>query len=179
MNTTDNNEFLAALFSKQINAEIEKENNLFGLFVGEWEFDWYGYEQDMEAQHEKGEWIFSYVLEGRAIQDIWIIPERKRRNTGGLPKGEYGTTIRFYNDELKVWQVIWVGPLKNRFTIFEARKTGNEIVMEEMNNPNQKMRWIFSDMTDNSFKWRSVISENNGKTWTLSQEMIVKRKPNN
>ena len=170
-----NNEFLTALYSKHANTNLEEEHNLFGQFVGEWEFDWFGYGPDQEKQYEKGEWIFSWILEGRVIQDVWIIPERKRRNLEGLPKGEYGTTVRFYNEKTKVWNVVWIGPIKNRLNTFEARKIGNEIVMEETNNTTNKMRWIFSEITVNTFKWRSVISDDNGKTWKLVQEMNVKR----
>ena len=168
-------EFLAALHSQQVNGKLKKENNLFGQFVGEWEFDWYGYEPDMETQHEKGEWIFSWILEGRAIQDVWIIPERKRRNIEGVPNGEYGTTIRFYNEKLDEWNVVWVGPLRNRLNTFRAKRIGDEIVLEESNNTNNKMKWIFSEISYSSFKWRSIISNDDGNTWKLVQKMDVKR----
>ena len=61
---------------------------LFGLFVGEWEFDWTGYDEDGdETLTERGEWIFGWVLEGRAVQDVWIIPGRERRGRVGLAEG--------------------------------------------------------------------------------------------
>ena len=171
------NEFLAALYSAEANPELGENLDLFGEFVGEWEFDWYGYEPGKEKQHEKGEWIFSWVLDGRVIQDLWIIPGRNRRNLKGLPKGEYGTTLRFYNENTKVWNVVWLGPIKNRLNTFEARKIGEEIVMEETNGTSEGMKWIFSEISENSFRWKSIICED-GENWKLVQEMRVIRKNN-
>jgi len=82
---------------------------LFGRFVGEWDVDWTAYDGDgRQVANERGEWIFDWVLEGRAVQDVWIIPARGRR---GRPsrEGEYGTTIRFYDPQLDVWLVTWSG----------------------------------------------------------------------
>jgi hypothetical protein len=170
------NEFLAALYSEKANPELGENLNLFGQFVGEWDVEWYGYEPNNEEEHEKGEWIFSWALDGRIIQDIWIIPGRDRRNLEGLPKGEYGTTLRYYNEKTKIWNVVWLGPIKNRLNTFDARKIGDEIVMEETNSINRGMKWIFSEITNNSFRWRSVISIDGGKNWKLVQEMKVSRK---
>ena len=38
------------------------------------------------------------------------------------------------------------------------------------------MRWIFSDIADDSFHWRSVYSTNGEQTWRLQEEMQVQRK---
>jgi len=170
------NEFLNALFSEKANTELGENLNLFGQFVGEWEFDWYGYEPNQEKQFEKGEWIFSWVMEGRVIQDLWIIPERNRRNIPKLPKGEYGSTLRFFNEKTKVWNAVWVGPIKNRLHTFEARKIGEEIVMEETSNNDIKMKWILSEIKKDSFHWKSIISDDDGENWNLVQEMRVRRK---
>jgi hypothetical protein len=171
------NEFLDALYSGKVNPELGDHMNLFGQFIGEWEFDWYGYEPNQEKQHEKGEWIFSWVMEGRAIQDLWIIPERNRRNKPGLPNGEYGTTLRFFNKKANVWNVVWAGPIKNRFNTFEARQIEEGIiVMEEIGDNEDKMTWIFSEIQKDSFRWKSIITADDDKNWKLVQEMKVKRK---
>ena len=172
------NEFLAALYSDEANPEIRENQNLFGQFVGEWEFEWFGYEPNKEAEYETGEWIFSWVLDGRVIQDLWIIPGRDRRNLKNVPKGEYGTTLRSFNENTKTWDIIWMGPIKNRTFTFEAKMIGNEIVMNETSSNDVKMKWIISKIEQNSFHWRSILSDDNGETWKLVQEMNVKRKQN-
>lgn len=159
-------------------APIEKlkdKLNLFGQFVGAWDLDWIGYNPDGTKQHEKGEWIFCWVLEGRVIQDIWIVPSRDNRGKPGFPEGEYGTTLRFYSEKEDAWKVVWVGPARDRLTTLVARKIGEEIVLEVTNEKDFQMKWIFSEITENSFHWRSIVSEN-GDDWKLVQEIMGTRK---
>jgi hypothetical protein len=155
--------------------EHAEELMLFGQFVGEWEFDWTGYDDNGdETMSERGEWIFAWVLEGRAVQDVWIIPARDRRGQAGPPTGEYGTTIRFYNPLLDAWYVTWNGPIHRR--IFLARRSGDEIVQEGQTEEGHPMRWIFSEITGVSFHWRRVVSKDSEATWQLREEMDVRRR---
>src|SRR5690348_8351794 len=86
--------------------ELAEKMQLFGQFVGSWETDWVGYTPDGTRQTGSGEIHFGWVLEGRAVQDVWIFPSREERQSKGLPLDEYGTTIRFYDATLDGWQVI-------------------------------------------------------------------------
>jgi hypothetical protein len=150
---------------------------LFGQFVGEWDFDWACYSADGEqAMTERGEWIFGWVLEGRAVQDVWIIPARGR-DQAGLPEGEYGTTIRFYDPRRDVWLVTWSGPINHTRRTFVARRAGEAIVQDGTTDEGHRMQWIFSEIAENSFSWRSVSSNDGEKTWQLREEMHVCRKP--
>jgi hypothetical protein len=150
---------------------------LFGRFVGEWELDWTGYGPDGEqTMTERGEWIFGWVLEGRAVQDVWIIPERARRDPAVPPEGEYGTTIRVYDPRRAVWLVTWNGPLNRARRTFVGRRVGDTIVQEGQTDEGDPMQWIFSDITESSFSWRSISSKD-GETWQLREEMRVRRKP--
>jgi hypothetical protein len=150
---------------------------LFGQFVGEWECDWTGYEWDGgQAMSEQGEWIFGWVLEGRAVQDVWIVPSRGRRDSAGSPEGEYGTTIRAYDPLLDAWLVTWSGPISRARRTFVARRSGDEIVQEGQTEEGYPLRWIFSEIAEGSFVWRSVCSRDGEKTWHLREEMHVRRK---
>src|SRR5947209_7751168 len=62
--------------------------SLFGQFVGAWELDWTGYARDGTATRARGEWLFSWVLDGRAVQDIWIVPSRAETAGGDDRPGE-------------------------------------------------------------------------------------------
>ena len=93
--------------------------------------DWTGYDENgEETLSERGEWIFAWILEGRAVQDVWIIPDRARRGREAFSEGEYGTTIRFYGPRARAWKVTWNGPLRGSRRTFVARKSGDEIVQE-------------------------------------------------
>lgn len=171
------NEFIAALVASSPDIERNKESDLFDQFIGKWDFDWIGYNEDGSiTKVEGGEWIFQWILEGRVIQDIWIVPGRKLRNN--KPEGEYGTTLRFYDRQLKIWKIIWIGPVKNGLKILTARKTEKEIIISDDNTKEVFRNWIFSDISENSFRWREEISKDNGKNWKLTQEFYPKRTNN-
>lgn len=151
---------------------------LFGQFVGEWDFDWASYgEEGEQTLTGAGEWIFGWVLEGRAVQDVWIIPSRARRGDAGAPVGEYGTTLRWYDPSLGAWLVTWNGPVNCARRTFVAREEGGEIVQEGQTEDGHPMRWIFSRIKEQSFHWASVFSADGVQTWQLREEMEVRRKP--
>lgn len=148
---------------------------LFGQFVGDWDVDFTVYEPDGAKQTEKAEWHFGWVLEGRAVQDVWIVPRRSERDHASPIKSDYGTTIRFYAPEIDAWRVVYVSPLQGDLLTFIAREVGDEIVLEGHDPDGSPMRWIFSNITAQSFNWRRVISPDGGKTWRLHKEMFVRR----
>jgi hypothetical protein len=150
---------------------------LFGQFVGEWDVDWAAYDEDGgQTMTERGEWIFGWVLEGRAVQDVWIIPERARRARPDEPEGEYGTTIRFYDPRRNLWLVTWSGPVGGARRTFIARRSGDEIVLEGRTDDGLPLRWVFSEIEPDSFRWRSISSGDGGETWRMCEEMRVRRK---
>ncbi len=87
------------------------------------------YRPDGVKTTRHGEWQFGWILEGRAIQDVWMVPapEAHRR---GEPWTGYGTTIRVYDPHLGAWRVTWNGVLTGTVMHFIARQQGGEIVLE-------------------------------------------------
>jgi hypothetical protein len=149
---------------------------LFGRFVGAWDLDWTGWSPDGTTRTARGEWHFDWVLEGRAVQDVWIVPSRAQREPTGEPAGEYGTTIRFYDPSIEAWRVTWNGPVNGTVRTFTAGPVGDDVVLEGANAEGSPMRWIFSEITDRSFRWTSVVSDDGGETWRTVEEMHVRRR---
>ena len=52
-----------------------------------------------------GEIHFGWVLEGRAIQDVWI-----------LPGVFYGKTLRIYDPGIDAWHILWSDPVMQFYT---------------------------------------------------------------
>ena len=72
--------FLEALTSDEKNSALPEEFDYFGKLIGSWKID---YIDARTSRAIKGEWHFSRILEGMAIQDVIV-----------LPGFEYGTTLR-------------------------------------------------------------------------------------
>ncbi|SHO49173.1 hypothetical protein [Anaerocolumna xylanovorans] len=159
--------FTNALISNNRNEDIPAEDDLFGMLIGEWDFEWVDNNQKRKVQ---GEWIFSRVLEGRAIQDVFICPSRFTREANPQPDGEYGTTLRIYNPRTTRWDVSY--GCTGYITRLEARREGEKIVLTNINNQNEK--WVFSEITDISFHWQNVHVEKDG-IWHINAELYATR----
>ena len=65
------------------------------VLIGEWAIEWSDHLDDAVPRCVKGEWIFSRILEGTAIQDLFIVPSRTERLSNPQADAEYGTTCGF------------------------------------------------------------------------------------
>jgi Domain of unknown function (DUF4440) len=145
---------------------------LFGQFVGDWECDVVLRLPNGSKVNGSCDWHFGWTLEGRAIQDVWIA---HYRDAGSDNRARaYGTTVRWYDPKADVWQIVWINAQQNSAHTFRARQIGAEIVLDGTDTPHP-YRWIFSEITPQSFHWRSEDSSDGGKTWTIGQEMSVRR----
>src|SRR5262245_7189677 len=74
--------------------ELTDQEDIYGWLIGSWEADAYDYSADGAAHESSGEWHFGRVLEGRAIQDVWIAPPRSQRNAKTMSRqyNRYGTS---------------------------------------------------------------------------------------
>lgn len=162
--------FITALISNGKNQNIPAEHDLFGRLVGEWEFEYIDNHGTANERHVAGEWIFSWALDGTAIQDVFICPSRKERLKNPQADAEYGSTLRIYNPMTQAWDVFY-GCRGSAFRL-EARRVGDAIVLTEITR--RKMEWIFSDITDNSFHWRNTEMLEDGSI-KLNGELFAKR----
>jgi hypothetical protein len=166
-----------ALWASGPHPEYERELALYGRFVGAWDFDWTGFDEEGNvAQTAPGEWLFDWGLEGRAVVDVWICPNRTERVKEGAPKGEWGVTVRFYDPEIDAWRVTWHGPGFGNVRPFIAKEEGDEIVQRGTTADGEPMRWVFSDVTAHTFEWRSEISKDGSETWRKREHMSVRRR---
>jgi hypothetical protein len=153
--------------------------NLYGQFVGDWDADIVTYTPDGLRHQGQGEIHFGWVLEGRAIQDVWMIPRRKDRRADmpAMPVAGnwYGTTIRVYDAVLDAWRIYWVDPATNAYYQQLGRKQGADIVQEGTTEAGALSRWSFTEITPNSFHWRGQASFDKGSSWRLLVEVFARR----
>jgi hypothetical protein len=145
---------------------------LFGQFVGDWDIRSETYFPDRTKQN-KGSLHVGWILYGTALQDVWTTD--KEDAPPGYPMKSFGTTIRFFDQKAKIWQVVWIAPVERVVQIFTAHESAGEIVLEGHTPAGGMERWIWSNYTPNAFEWRSTESSDNGKTWKLTQRIWGKR----
>jgi hypothetical protein len=152
--------------------------DLYGRFVGSWDLDVSQFSDDGRERRRTGEWHFGWTLEGRAVQDVWIVPPRGelRRGDAAANVNSYGTTLRVYDPDIDAWRIQWTDPVTRNFLQMIGRADGDEIV-QLGNGPDGKlMRWSFSEITPDSFLWRGEVSADQGATWRINTEFSARRK---
>lgn len=151
---------------------------LFGQFVGEWLMEVSFFQADGRLINSfKADWVFSWILQGRAIQDVLMSPSREERAANPGAPFRSGSTLRYYDYVADLWRVVWVGAASNVHVSLIGRKRGDEIVLEGPDVDGSPMQWIFSDITPATFWWRGMISKDGGKSWYREQEMFATRRP--
>ena len=157
--------------------EIPESADAYGWLVGSWELDIHIYwAVDVRAKGLKGEAHFGWALEGRAIQDIWIMPRLAER-TSNLDKhmNMYGTTLRVWDPAIQAWRITWINPAGDHREEQIGRWSGKDVVQVGMRPDWTPTRWTFSEITADSFHWTGEAMNPDGRTWKLEGDFRVTR----
>lgn len=97
--------------------ELTDELQLFGRFVGSWTVLCQNARGALE-----GEVYFGWVLGGRAVQDVWLVPGRAQSGPGQPPYQFHGSTLRFFDRTLGSWRSTWIEPVNGRVRRLSAAR---------------------------------------------------------
>lgn len=148
--------FYDALISKEKHNSIPEKYNFFERLIGSWEIDYIDYNDNFTM---KGEWHFSWVLEGMAIQDVII-----------LPGYEYGSSLRIYNPNTQAWDIAY--GYKGNIIRLEARKENDIVTLTFIDDETRK--WVFRKIENHKFHWQNITIKDNGE-WYINAEILAKR----
>jgi hypothetical protein len=162
---------IGALGAANPHPSLGHEAQVFDRLVGTWDCDFSFYLSDGSVRHKKGEVLFGWILDGRAVQDIWITYPGDGKQDRGL-----GTSIRFFDTALHQWRVVFVGPQSNYVVTVQGRSEGKRIVLNGTDTDGAQIRWTFNDIEPDSFVWRGEKSRDGGKSWTLEEEHHMRRR---
>jgi len=109
------------------------------------------------------------LFDGRANFDHFEFPS----------KGMAGLTLRLYDTERKEWSIYWAGsqtgrldpPVIGRFVDGVGTFLGDDVFEGRP----IKVRFTWSDITDNSARWQQELSDDDGETWELNWVMQLTR----
>ena len=149
--------FSEALLSDET-GRIPAPFDWFAPLIGDWACDYYDEPEPGRKRHVSGEWIFRRILEGTGVQDIFIFPSRSTKETDPQPDGEYGTSLRMFNREKGRYDVVYTCERCMKRLTFT--KEGGRLVGTVLDGENA--RWVFSDITPDSFHWENVLVREDG-----------------
>ena len=169
--------FLTVLAAPDRSPEIPESADVYGWLVGSWELQVLHYRAvDVSGMGMTGEAHFAWVLEGRAIQDVWIMPRRTGRTAdAGKVNNMYGTTLRIWDPAIQAWLIRWINPVRCHLEEQTGRRIGREIVQVGARVDGTPTRWRFTDITPDSFHWIGETLNPDGQTWKVESEFLAKR----
>jgi hypothetical protein len=175
MTAGETESFPAVMAAPGRSPEIPESADAYGWLIGSWELDVVHY-AGRDARGTTGEAHFGWVLEGRAVQDVWIMPRRsERRVDPGKTRNMYGTTLRVWDPALQAWRVTWIDPVTGSHDQLIGRRSGTDVVQVGTHGNGTPIRWLFTDITRDSFHWIGEALEPDGKTWKLEGEFRGRR----
>jgi hypothetical protein len=173
--SADRESFYSALSASGRSPEIPESLDVYGWLIGSWELDVLHYRVDVTERHLKAEAHFGWVLEGRAVQDVWIMPPRPERTTDqDKATSMYGTTLRVWDPLIQAWRVTWIDPVTGRDELI-GRWHGKDVVQVGAHAGGTPIRWTFTEIRPESFHWIGEALQPDAKTWKIEGEFRARR----
>jgi hypothetical protein len=170
--------FQTVLTASERSPEIPESADLYGWLCGSWDLDVLHYRAtDVRDRALKGEVHAGWVLEGRAVQDVWIMPRRSERPAKpDRSMNMYGTTLRSWDPVMQAWRISWTNPVSGHHEDLIGRWSGKDIVQLGTRADGTQTRWSFTEITADSFHWTGEALPTDGHTWRLEGEFRAKRR---
>jgi hypothetical protein len=166
------NYFANTLISERASPRISDSDNWYAPFVGEWEaalVTGFGTDSQKIVQ---GEWNFSWINAGEAMQDILAVPYLWDSAKAKNPLR--ASTLRTYNEERGVWEGVHVQA--GRIFPFNATRNPDGNIYESYLDGQSQVTWIYYNIADDGFQVTVNQTEDGGRTYRLSAELWAKRR---
>lgn len=146
----------------------------FDRFVGSWDMDGIFTAADGAQTTTAGEWHFGWILGGRVMQDVlYFHPKGHRPERADERRG--GTTVRLFDPKAQQWLVSWFAALRGEVIHLKGGAEGERIVLHGADVDGSSLRWSFSDIQPDRFRWLGETSADGGRHWRVEQEMHLRR----
>jgi hypothetical protein len=165
-------DMVTALRSMGPHPSLGDEAKVFGRLVGTWDVDYTDFSKDGKETHRRGEFIVGWVMDGRAIQDFWVVyPSETRKDR------EVYTDLRYFDSKSRTWPSTFIDVEHASIARFTGGAVSDDrIVLDTQDLGATDTRWSINDIRPDSFVWREEESLDGGKTWRLLAEHHMKRR---
>ena len=165
-------DMVTALQAMGPHSSLGDQARVFGRFVGTWDVEYTDFSKDGKVTHRSGEFIVGWVMDGRVIQDFWIVyPSGTRKDR------EVYTELRYYDPKSGTWPMTFIDPEHASAARFTGGAVSDDrIVLDTQDFNGEDTRWSFNNIRPESFDFRDEASGDGGKTWRLQSEYHLKRR---
>jgi hypothetical protein len=141
--------------------------------VGTWDVEYMDVSKDGKEIHRSGQLIVGWVMDGRAMEDLWIVYPSE----AGKDREVYAD-LRYFDTKSGTWPAIFIDPQDASFATFKGGAVGDDRIVLDSQDlvAGQTRRWSFNDIRDDSLLFRDDASSDGGKTWRLKSEYHMKRR---
>lgn len=161
-----------ALRATSPNPALGDQAQVLGRIVGTWDVEYSDFAKDGTAVRRTGEFIVGWIMDGQAVQDLWIV-----HPSGTRKEREVYTDLHWFDAKSKTWHATFVDPEHGSLAKFTGGPVGNDrYVLETSDLGSKRTRWSFNDIRPDSLVWRDEASNDDGKTWKLQSEYRMKRR---
>jgi hypothetical protein len=161
-----------ALRATSANPALVNQAHVLDRIVGTWDVEYTDFAKDGTPMHRTGEFIVGWIMDGQAVQDLWIVDP-----SGTRKEREVYTDLHWFDAKAGTWRAAFVDPEHGSIARFTGGPVGNDrYVLETPDLGSKQTRWSFNDIRPDSFVWRDESSNDDGKTWKLQSEYRMKRR---
>jgi hypothetical protein len=161
--------FSDALVSSGPSPEHPKRMTRFGQLVGSWHVRGRRLEETTGEWRDRDfTWLVSWVMDGRAIEDLELVDSGKGPETVAV-------AVRVYDPTAGVVRVSYFSPALNQYANLVAQGWRDGIRQDGTQNDERPIRWNFSNVSEQSYTFDGWVSDDEGATWKLVEHLEGER----
>lgn len=138
-----------------------------GRLVGTWEVEYSFFPKDGKVKHKSGAYSAGWIMDGRALQDIWTVDA-----SGDRKQREIYTTLHYVDPKSGTWYATFVDPEHTSVARFTGSVVDGDriVILTQDLSDGKEDRWSYNGIQADSFVFRDEQSGDGGKTWRLLEE---------
>jgi hypothetical protein len=166
-------EMVAALEARGPHPSLGERASVLNRLVGAWDVEYTDFSKDGKVTHRSGELLFGWILDGRGMQDFWIVDP----SVAGKDREVY-TDLLYFDPKSRTWSTVFIDPQVGSVATFTGGAVGDDRIVLDSHDlvPRETRRWSYNDIRPDSMVYRDEASSDGGKTWTLKSEYHMKRR---
>lgn len=164
-------DIFGALAAAGPNSAVADQSKVLESLVGSWDVEYMDVLKDGRQQHRTGQFIVAWVLDGRAIEDVWIVDPSEGRHDR-----EVYADVRYFDSKSRTWPTVFIDPEHASIAKFTGGATADgRMVLQTTDLGRPQSRWSFVDIEPETCVFRDEYSTDGGESWKLQAEYHMKR----